>query len=53
MRTIYPYITEEYNQERYAWYDFEADCDDWYMDSCHFGMITIFIFYLMTLLHLM
>jgi hypothetical protein len=33
---------DEYNQERYAWYDFEADCDDWYMDSCHFGMITTF-----------
>jgi hypothetical protein len=27
---------DEYNQEVYAWYDFEADCDDWYMDSCHF-----------------
>jgi hypothetical protein len=26
----------EYNKEIYAWYDFEADCDDWYMDSCHF-----------------
>jgi hypothetical protein len=29
-------IRDEYNQEIYAWYDFEADCDDWYMDSCHF-----------------
>jgi hypothetical protein len=29
-------IRDEYNQEVYAWYDFEADCDDWYMDSCHF-----------------
>jgi hypothetical protein len=29
-------IMDEYNQEVYAWYDFEADCDDWYMDSCHF-----------------
>jgi hypothetical protein len=28
-------IMDEYNQEAYAWYDFEADCDDWYMDSCH------------------
>jgi hypothetical protein len=28
-------IRDEYNQEIYAWYDFEADCDDWYMDSCH------------------
>jgi hypothetical protein len=26
----------EYNQEIYAWYDLEVDCDDWYMDSCHF-----------------
>jgi hypothetical protein len=29
-------IKDEYNQEIYAWYDFEADCDDWYMDSYHF-----------------
>ena len=29
-------IRDEYNQEIYAWYDLEADCDDWYMDSCHF-----------------
>jgi hypothetical protein len=29
-------IRDEYNQEIYAWYDFEADCDDWYMDICHF-----------------
>jgi hypothetical protein len=29
-------LMNEYNQERYAWYDFENDCDDWYMDSCHF-----------------
>jgi len=29
-------LMNEYNQERYAWYDFEEDCDDWYMDSCHF-----------------
>jgi hypothetical protein len=29
-------IRDEYNQEIYAWYDFEADCDDWYMDSFHF-----------------
>ena len=29
-------IRDEYNQEIYAWYDFEVDCDDWYMDSCHF-----------------
>jgi hypothetical protein len=28
-------IGDEYNQKMYAWYDFEADCDDWYMDSCH------------------
>ena len=27
---------DEYNQEIYSWYDFEADCDDWYMDSYHF-----------------
>jgi hypothetical protein len=27
-------IRDEYNQEIYAWYDFEADCDNWY--SCHF-----------------
>ena len=29
-------LRDEYNQEVYAWYDFEADCNDWYMDSCHF-----------------
>jgi hypothetical protein len=29
-------LRDEYNQEIYAWYDFEIDCDDWYMDSCHF-----------------
>jgi hypothetical protein len=29
-------IKDAYNQEVYAWYDFQADCDDWYMDSCHF-----------------
>ena len=29
-------LMNEYNQERYAWYDFEDNCDDWYMDSCHF-----------------
>jgi hypothetical protein len=29
-------LMNEYNQERYAWYDFEDDFDDWYMDSCHF-----------------
>jgi hypothetical protein len=29
-------IRNEYNQEIYAWYDFEDNCDDWYMDSCHF-----------------
>jgi hypothetical protein len=28
-------IGDEYNQEVYAWCDFEANCDDWYMDSCH------------------
>ena len=28
-------IRDEYNQEIYSWYDLEADCDDWYMDSCH------------------
>jgi hypothetical protein len=29
-------IRDAYTQEVYVWYDFEADCDDWYMDSCHF-----------------
>jgi hypothetical protein len=28
-------IWDEYNQEIYARYDFEADCDYWYMDSFH------------------
>jgi hypothetical protein len=26
----------QYTQERYAWYDYEDNCDDWYMDSCYF-----------------
>jgi hypothetical protein len=34
-------IKEEYNQEEYAWYDFEVDCDDWYMDSFHFKVVAI------------
>ena len=29
-------IRDECNQEIYVWYDLEANCDDWYMDSCHF-----------------
>ena len=29
-------LMNEYNQERYDWYDYGDDCDDWYMDSCHF-----------------
>jgi hypothetical protein len=29
-------IMNEYHQEVYAWYDLEDNCDDWYMDSCHF-----------------
>jgi hypothetical protein len=29
-------LKAEYNKEIYAWYDFEVDCDDSYMDSCHF-----------------
>jgi hypothetical protein len=35
-------IKDEYNQEIYAWYDFEADCDDWYMDSCQFWDVNHF-----------
>jgi hypothetical protein len=29
-------IMNEYHQEVYARYDLDDDCDDWYMDSCHF-----------------
>jgi len=29
-------INNEYKQELYVWYDFEAVCDDFYIDSCHF-----------------
>jgi hypothetical protein len=29
-------IRDEYNKEIYVLYDFEADYDDWYMDSFHF-----------------
>jgi hypothetical protein len=28
-------IKNSYTQELYAWYDFEVDCDDWYMNNCH------------------
>ena len=44
---------DEYTQEIYAWYGFEADCDDWYMDSFDLWDEDTFIFYLMTLLHLL
>jgi hypothetical protein len=33
--TISRHIMDECNKKRYDWYDFEADCDDWDMDSCH------------------
>jgi hypothetical protein len=33
--TTYPCINEEYNQERYGWYDLEDAFDGWCMDSCH------------------
>jgi hypothetical protein len=52
METIYKYITSEYTQVKYAWYDYEDECDDWYMDNFIYGMTTTFIFYMMTLLHL-
>jgi hypothetical protein len=29
-------IKDAYNEEVYAWYDFEVNCDDWYMDSFNF-----------------
>ena len=29
-------IMNEYHQEVYFWYSLEDNCDDWYMDSCHF-----------------
>jgi hypothetical protein len=34
-RYIIQDIRNEYIQDEYAWNDFEADCDDWYMDICH------------------
>jgi hypothetical protein len=34
-RYIMEDIRHVYNQEVYAWYDFQDDCDDWYMDSCY------------------
>ena len=30
------YIIGEYTQYIYAWYDYEDECDDWYMYSCYF-----------------
>jgi len=29
-------IKDEYNEDSQAWNYFEANCDDRYMDSCHF-----------------
>lgn len=34
--TVCCWNSEEYNRERYSWYDLEDVCDDWYMDICHF-----------------
>jgi hypothetical protein len=36
VQNTYPCVKDDYDQERYAWYDLESDCEDWYMDSCHF-----------------
>ena len=35
--TTYSFITEEYNKEKFAWYDLEDTYDDYYMDICNFG----------------
>jgi hypothetical protein len=32
---MYIDIISEYTQEIYAWYDYEEDCEDWYMDNCN------------------
>jgi hypothetical protein len=37
MEIINHRVTKKYNQDTYAWYYLEVDCDDWYMDSCHFS----------------
>jgi hypothetical protein len=46
-------IRDEYNQQVYAWYDFEADCDYWYKYIVVIFGMTTFIFYSMTLLYLL
>jgi hypothetical protein len=46
-------IMDEYNQEEYAWYDFESIVMIGIWIVVIFGMTTTSIFYLMTLLHLM
>ena len=46
-------LMNEYNQEIYAWYDFEDDCDDCIWIVVISGMTTTSIFYLMTPLHLL
>ena len=33
---IHYFISKEYNEEKYSWYDFEDVCDEWYMDHCNF-----------------
>ena len=33
--SMYIDITREYTQERYDWYDYEEDCEDWYMENCN------------------
>jgi hypothetical protein len=36
MEIISHYVPDQYNKETYVWSYWEAECDDWYMDSCHF-----------------
>jgi len=36
---MYIHIAGEYTQERYVWYDYEDDCDDWYMESYNMEII--------------
>jgi hypothetical protein len=53
MHAIYNYIMGEYTQEIYVLYDYEDECDDCIWIVFISGMTTTFIFYMMTLVHLM
>jgi hypothetical protein len=40
---MYIYIMGEYTQERYSWYDYKDDFDDWYMESYNMEIIDHYV----------